>query len=246
MSVKAFELIDQNNDFILINKTSGINFHDEGDINSGLFNQVKESMNLTELYPVHRLDKLTSGLLLFAKNKLTANRFLTLFNEHKIEKYYLALSDKKPKKKQGTIKGDMAKSRRGSWKLLRQIENPAISQFFSFGLGQIKNDVTEQLNREKANKNIRLFIIKPHSGKTHQIRVALNSVSSPILGDDLYGGEPSDRGYLHAYALRFILNDVSYEYVLTPNSGTYFIDLCVQSSIKEKLLTPWNLSWPKM
>lgn len=246
MSSKAFELIDQNNDFILINKAAGVSFHDEGDLNSGLFNQVKKSLNLTELYPVHRLDKITSGLLLFAKNKLTANHFLTLFNEHKIEKYYLALSDQKPKKKQGIIKGDMVKSRRGAWKLLRQLDNPAISQFFSFGLGEITNNGSEQLNNNQTKKNIRLFIIKPHSGKTHQIRVALSSLSSPVLGDELYGANTTDRGYLHAYALRFTLNNVEYEYVLAPNSGNYFQSKGVLSSINENLLAPWSLSWPKV
>ena len=51
----------------------------------------------------------------------------------------------------------MAKSRRGMFKLMRSMENPAITQFFSYALGDGK----------------RLYLLKPHSGKTHQLRVAL-------------------------------------------------------------------------
>lgn len=242
MLSNLFEVVEQNNNFVVINKAAGVNFHDEGEINLGLFNQVKQQLSLLELYPVHRLDKMTSGLIVFAKNKATANEFLTLFSEHKIEKYYLALSDLKPKKKQGIIKGDMAKSRRGTWKLLRTFDNPAISQFFSFGLGQITSN--------QKNKSLRLFIIKPHSGKTHQIRVALNSLSAPILGDVIYNSYTNDnlpdRGYLHAYALRFSLNNTQYEFILPPNSGEYFTHSDIQQSIKNNIAIPWDLPWPKV
>lgn len=238
MTHPAFQLIDQTDDFIVINKSPEINFHDEGELNQGLFNQVKQYLALSELYPVHRLDKMTSGLLLLATNKAAARHFQQLFSEHLIEKYYLALSDQKPKKKQGLIKGDMAKSRRGAWKLLRTFEHPAISQFFSYGLGN----------------GLRLFLIKPHSGKTHQIRVALASIGGQILGDALYGKQHStaqvkeadeiqaDRGYLHAYALNFDWHGQQYQYVLTPMQGQHFKSL----SLPAEITSPWALNWPKV
>ena len=65
-----FSVVDEQADFIVINKSPDCNFHDEGDLAGGLFNQVKTTRNLAELYPVHRLDKMTSGLLIFAKNKI--------------------------------------------------------------------------------------------------------------------------------------------------------------------------------
>ena len=117
-----------------------------------------------KLYSVHRLDKMTSGLLLLAKSPQIAAQLTALFTTHQIQKYYLAISDKKPKKKQGLIKGGMQKSRRGMWKLTKEKNNLAITQFFSYSLGNGK----------------RLFVIKPHSGKTHQIRVALKSIGSAI------------------------------------------------------------------
>jgi len=226
----AFTLIDHQPNFIVVNKREGINFHDEGEIGAGLFNQVKQHLQLTELYPVHRLDKITSGLVIMAKNLATAQQFQQLFANHQLEKYYIALSDQKPKKKQGLIKGDMEKSRRGTYKLMRSQNNPAISQFFSYSI----------------SNGLRLFIIKPHSGKTHQIRVALNSIGSPIIGDSsYYASSNADRGYLHAYALRFNLNEQAYHYVCPPYQGELFTQTDCQVAI-EQLSLPWQLNWPQL
>ncbi len=211
-------------------KPAGIGFHVEDILGSGLFSQTKWLYGYIELYPVHRLDKITSGLIIFAKNKATATAFQQLFEQHEIQKYYLALSDKKPSKKQGLIKGDMVKSRRSTWKLLRSQNNPAISQFFSYNV----------------NDGKRLFIIKPHSGKTHQIRVALSSIGSPIIGDpNYYPTSQADRGYLHAFALQFTLNDTLYSYVNQPTVGDEFIKSAVMSQI-DNLSNPWLLPWPNI
>ena len=179
---------------------------------------------------------MTSGLMLLATNAKAAAAFGELFSEHKVEKFYLALSDKKPKKKQGLVKGDMAKSRRGMWKLLRSHKNPAITQFFSFALS---GDQQGQ----------RLYLLKPRSGKTHQIRVALTSLGAPIIGDPLYYPEVAkqnaDRGYLHAYSLRFELFGNRYQYLLPPNQGKLFTSSEVKQQL-EGLEQPWLLSWPKL
>jgi tRNA pseudouridine32 synthase/23S rRNA pseudouridine746 synthase len=245
----SIDIIDNNEDFIVINKAPNVNFHDEDELGKGLFNQVKQNCQATELYPVHRLDKMTSGLIIFAKTKVAAQVFGELFQQHQMEKYYIAISDKKPIKKQGLIKGDMAKSRRGMWKLLRTQLNPAISQFFSYGL----------------NHGKRLYLIKPHSGKTHQIRVALSSIGSPILGDPSYYPRDiesnskinetnkveskieneADRGYLHAYALRFRFNNTEYCYQLAPTYGDEFLSHTCQEKLAE-LGQPWQLNWPRI
>ena len=226
---KHFTVIDDQANFVVINKVAGINFHDEDKLGNGLFNQVKQQLKLEELYPVHRLDEMTSGIVIMAKNLATTQQFQQLFNDHNIEKYYVALSDKRPKKKQGLIKGDMAKSRRGCYKLLRSQKNPAITQFCSYSI----------------TNGIRLFLLKPHSGKTHQIRVALNSIGAPILGDNRYTGGEADRGYLHAYALKFTFNEHQYEYLCAPNSGELFLQASTQAVLSQ-LQLPWQLNWPKV
>lgn len=229
MILKSITVIDEQDDFIIVNKPADIGFHDD-EHSQGFFNQVKVALSQSELYPVHRLDKMTSGLLIIAKNKATATQFQQLFEHKKIEKYYLAISDKKPSKKQGVIKGDMVKSRRGMWKLMRSQINPAISQFFSYSLTEGK----------------RLFLVKPHSGKTHQIRVALNSIGSPIIGDpSYYSTSIADRGYLHAFALCFTLHQQNYYYVAQPSEGRQYLQETALGITKE-LLTPWELTWPKL
>lgn len=232
MTAQRLNVIDHQADFLVIDKPQNLSFHDEESLGSGLFSQIKSQLqtqfSLTELYPVHRLDKMTSGLIIVAKNSATARAFQQLFEQHRVEKYYLAIAEGKPKKKQGLIKGDMEKSRRGMWKLLRTMNNPAISQFLSY---------------TTAPKQ-RLYLIKPHSGKTHQIRVALNSIGVPILGDPLYNNDiNTDRGYLHAFALRFTLNNKQYQYCLTPNNGNVFTNASTLEVIN-KMTPPWQLAWP--
>jgi len=88
----------------------------------------------------------------------------------------------------------------------------------------------------------RFFLIKPHTGKTHQIRVALKSLGSPIAGDERYAqvddARKEERGYLHAYALRFCLNDESFEFVVPPDKGERF----VSSECKNQLIL-WDKPW---
>lgn len=221
-----FQIIDRQPGFIVVDKPAGIGFHDEsGQI--GFFNLVKSSLSLSELYPVHRLDKMTSGLLLLATTKEMATIFQQLFEDKQIEKYYLAISDQKPKKKQGLIKGDMEKSRRGMWKITRTTNNPAISQFFSYSL---------------INKR-RLFVVKPLTGKTHQIRVALASIGSPIIGDVYYSKSEADRGYLHAYCLKFSLQGQHYCYQKAPSTGELFLSEHCSCQLAQ-IRAPYLLNWP--
>lgn len=225
-----FNIVDNNQLFAVIDKPPNLNFHDD-EAGMGFFNQVKQQLAAEHLYPVHRLDKITSGLIIVAKSQVVAQQFQQLFEQRKIEKFYLAISDKKPKKKQGLIRGDMQKARRGSWKLLKTTLNPAITQFFSYA------PIT----------HCRLFLLKPHTGKTHQLRVALNSLGSAILGDPTYNqNSSSDRGYLHAYSLRFTLDDTDYSYQSMPCVGKLFLEDDIQHFIANKLAQPWQLTWPNI
>jgi tRNA pseudouridine32 synthase/23S rRNA pseudouridine746 synthase len=224
------EIIFQNNDFIVIHKQPNTNFHSEGG-EIGVFEELKQFLRLSELYPVHRLDKITSGLLVMAKNKMTNDELCDQFKNKLITKFYVAISQKKPKKKQGAIIGDMAPSRRGAFKLLTTKTNPAITQFFSKSL----------------REGMRLFLLHPLTGKTHQLRVALKSLGSAILGDPLYsdGEACGDRAYLHAYFLGFSVKGERYEFSAVPNSGEYFTDEIFRDAFKE-YQNPCSLSWPKI
>jgi tRNA pseudouridine32 synthase/23S rRNA pseudouridine746 synthase len=226
-----YRVIENHKDFLLIDKHPGIDFH-KGSKPAGLVDILKSDLVIKELYTVHRLDRVTSGLLLFAKTSEAAKDLSRQFRNRQVEKYYLAISDGRPKKKQGLVKGDMERARRGGWKLLRSMQKPAITQFLSYSLGD----------------RLRLFILKPHTGKTHQLRVALKSIGAPVLGDPLYhkkGDSRPDRTYLHSYALRFYLGGAGYEFVHRPDRGELFNSDIIVSWINthEK---PWELKWPSV
>lgn len=216
-------LIYDHPSFVIVSKPDGENFHSEEE--AGFVVRMSEQLGIP-LFPVHRLDKMTSGLLILAKSGEAAAEFTRLFEAREIEKYYLAISTRKPKKKMGWIKGDMAKARRGDYKLLSTMENPAVTQFVSASL----------------RPNERAFLIKPHTGKTHQIRVALKAIGSPIAGDERYANADEARkevrGYLHAYALRFTYGGEAFSFVLPPDEGErYLSDECT------KQLEMWNNPW---
>ena len=220
------DIIYQTDDFIIIYKPCGISVHkDQSEI--GLTTLLAEQFGVPQVWLVHRLDKVTSGLLILALNAESAAEFSRLFSEHKIHKTYLALSNQKPKKKQGLIIGDMKKARDGAWKLCQTKENPAITRFASVS----------------CEPNLRLFILKPQTGKTHQLRVAMKSLGSPILGDGLYGKntEKIDRTYLHAAQLEFdYLNDFISVTSLPPQ-GQFWIKSSVFEQIKAYLVKPFLL-----
>ncbi len=209
--------------FIIAVKNAGVNFHSEEE--AGFVVQVSQEVGIP-LFPVHRLDKMTSGLVILAKTSEAAAQFGKMFENREVEKYYLAISMRKPKKKQGWVKADMGAARRGDYKLLPTMDNPAITQFISCAL----------------RTHERFFLIKPHAGKTHQIRVALKSLGSPCAGDERYANadeaRKEDRGYLHAYALRFRLYDETFEFVSPPDEGERFL-----SPECTKKLALWNKPW---
>lgn len=227
-----YQLVENNSEFVVIYKKPGTNFHSEsGEL--GLFETVKQQEGFTELFPVHRLDKVTSGLLVMAKTLEINQQLTSAFRLRQVQKFYLAISAKKPNKKQGLIKGDMVPSRRGAWKLLTTQNNPAETQFFSKSICAGR----------------RLFMIKPHTGKTHQIRVALKSLGAPIVGDALYGDAVQnavyDRCYLHAYSLAFSLAGKQYRFTELPREGEFFSDAVFLSALQE-WREPWALSWPQL
>jgi len=205
MTEEKFNVIYENDDFLAVDKPANCSFHNKGEV-IGVHRLLKKQLK-ADIWPVHRLDELTSGILLFAKNKSAAKQFGQQFEQREIFKTYIALSDKKPKKKQGMIVGDMQKSRSGNWKLCKTILNPAKTYFKSHSLVP----------------KIRMFWVTPTTGKTHQIRVALKAIGAPILGDKRYSGSDADRGYLHACRLTFNWNGRQIDIRCEPTFGEYFL-----------------------
>lgn len=227
-----YSIIDEHNDFLVVCKHQGVCVHSEPE-QIGLIAQLKKDLQLENLFPVHRLDKVTSGLLVCAKSQSAASELSQLFQHRQVEKYYLAISDQKPKKKQGLVIGDMERGRRSSWKLCHSKNNPAVTQFFSYSLGGGR----------------RVFLLKPKTGKTHQLRVALKSLGAPIIGDRLYGHPQTIPFgiYLHAFVLAFSYQGEEYRYTHMPDdwfSEVSDVGRALQEEVRTTITKPWTLPWP--
>ena len=225
----AVPVVFEHQDFIIVLKPTSVTMH-RADGNASIL-ALLHQQGYEDLFLVHRLDAATSGLLILAKHQAAATVLSSMFQERQIEKYYLALSDKKPIKKQGHILGDMKNIRSGNYALTRDQSNPAYTQFLS------------QLVNLGSGQPPRLFVLKPFTGKTHQLRVALKSLGSPILGDQRYAKSEADRMYLHAWALKFKYLDKAYQFAVMPTEGALFQSPEFQ---QHPLLQPmpWTLKWP--
>ncbi len=214
-----YEIVADEKDFLVAHKPPDIAVQgSEG--SPGFLHLLRVHTGLPSLQMVHRLDKVTSGLFLVAKNSAAARTLTSLFRKHEIRKWYLAISDGIPRKKQGVIRGNMIRSRRGTWKLTRKQSNPAITRFVSRSL----------------LPGLRLFLLIPQTGKTHQVRVALKALGSPVLGDPLYWNpkrftEKPDRTYLHAYGLAFSFSGKNYSFRCLPRQGRLFLSESFQHTL---------------
>jgi 23S rRNA pseudouridine1911/1915/1917 synthase len=133
----------------------------------------------------HRLDKETSGVLLFALEK-RANKSLSLsFRERRVKKEYLAWVEGSPREDSWMSDMDIGKVG-GEYKAVRQ------------GEGKEARTVFRVLRREESRT---LVLAEPLTGRTHQIRIHLAESGHPIQGDRSYGAKPDRRLYLHARRL---------------------------------------------
>lgn len=197
------------------------------DAQCGIVTLLRNQLQEPELFLCHRLDDGTSGCLILARNSSAAATLSELFATRNIQKFYVAMAYGKPRKKQGTIKGDMINRRRGQHILTKTLENPAITQFFS----------------QSVSPGLRGYIVRPLTGKTHQIRVALKSVGAPILGDTLYGKDDADRLYLHALRVCFTYQGTAFSVSCPVNTGQAFLSQTGQYWLGT-LSEPEHLPWP--
>lgn len=149
---------------------------------------------------MHRLDKDTSGVILFTKNRTVNKTVSQMFSEHDFTKEYLAVCEVKPgfslsqtftvEKFMGRVTG---LSKAGKWGTVPQSK------------GGVYSKTDFQILSETTIEGKKCFVIKCllFTGRTHQIRVHLSEAGIPILGDELYGGKPAKRMYLHASKLAF-------------------------------------------
>jgi 23S rRNA (cytosine1962-C5)-methyltransferase len=170
---------------LVINKPAGMNTHAPSPFaGEGIYDWLKHrEPRWANLAIIHRLDKETSGVIVFGKTPL-ANRSLTeQFTQRLVGKKYLLLTDRSPKQKEFVTKTKIARIG---------------ERYASATNGEKAETKFRVLNQQSPLGNRQLIEAEPLTGRTHQIRVHAAENGFPILGDTLYGGSPYQRVCLHA------------------------------------------------
>ena len=185
--------IDDN--IVVINKPSGILSHAKGALNDEFtaaeFFRRYTTYNLESNRPgiIHRLDRDTSGVMIGARNAETAVLLQKQFSDRKVKKTYYAILAGIPKLAKANI--DLPIER-----------NPSAPS--TFRVGSNGKSATTRYEVVASDEKYAMVKLQPQTGRTHQLRVHMKYINTPILGDKIYG-KAADRLYLHAFSLEITI-----------------------------------------
>lgn len=187
---ETLPILYQDSDLVIINKPSGLLVHRNTDSDGRPALQILRDQMGEWVYPVHRIDRGTSGILVFARTPEIARHMSEQFEAGTVKKVYLALcrgADPELTRVDAPIPRDLGGPPR-----------PATTEFRFLGAFEGRYG---------------LYEVHPHSGRRHQIRIHLKHASHPIIGDVRYGKGEHNRAFrerfgfhrlaLHALALTF-------------------------------------------
>ena len=192
-------VIENNENFIVINKPAGIAVQSGTKSFKNVVDTLRETKYFEDSKPyiVHRLDKETSGILIVAKTREYAQLFTSLFRIRKIHKTYLAVVYGEVSKEIKVLEDDL---------VLYEKERKIVQK------------ATSYLKILKASSDYSLLELRPITGRKHQLRKQLYNIGNSIIGDDKYyvkrGKDfiKSKNLMLHAYEIKFMINNVKYNF----------------------------------
>jgi 23S rRNA pseudouridine955/2504/2580 synthase len=191
-------IIDNNDDFIVLNKNSGISVQGGTKSKKNLIDIFSKSsiFNNTKPFSVHRLDKDTSGVFIMAKNRSAAQLLTSLFRLRKVHKTYLAICHGELSSNSGILEGDLTRYDNDK-KIVEKAKT-----------------IYKVLDK---NSICSLVEMKPITGRKHQLRKQLYQLGNPIYGDKKYKFTNTDKAInknlmLHSYQIKFMINDKKYTY----------------------------------
>ena len=198
-------IIENNENFIVINKPSGIAVQSGTKSFKNVVDTLRETKYFEDSKPyiVHRLDKETSGILIVAKTREYAQLFTSLFRIRKIHKTYLAVVYGEVPKEIKVLEDDL---------ILYEKERKIIQK------------ATSYIKILKSSSDYSLLELRPITGRKHQLRKQLYNIGNSIIGDDKYyvkrGKDfiKSKNLMLHAYEIKFMINNVKYNFRADFNS----------------------------
>ena len=193
------KIIYENTDFIVCEKPTGmLTLPSESDEKS-LIDIISEQIGKKLLYPVHRLDRMTGGLVVFAKHKRAASELSVIFAEHKNEKQYFCVVHGIPEKEERSYTDLLFADKKANKAYITDKARKGVKEArLSYRLLQ---------TRRHKEKEISLLEVSLYTGRMHQIRAQLSHHGHPLLGDGKYGSkENSCSVALHAYRLAFSYN----------------------------------------
>jgi 23S rRNA pseudouridine955/2504/2580 synthase len=198
LSLSSSLFIENNENFVVINKPSGIAVQSGTKSRKNIIDILKDTKEFQGYLPytVHRIDKETTGILIVAKNRKYAQLFTSLFRIRKIHKTYLGLTLGSFEKSKGTLKDEL---------------------FHYEGDKKVKTIAITHYKVLDSNNNYTLLKLNPETGRKHQLRKQLLIHGNPILGDTKYRltqnrQKTNNNLMLHAYKINFSISNTKYNY----------------------------------
>ncbi|MBK5223831.1 MAG: class I SAM-dependent methyltransferase [Acidimicrobiia bacterium] len=169
---------------VVVNKPAGVNTHRaDPHGQEGLYEWVQRQRPGRTLSILHRLDKATSGILVFGAST-EANRSLTRqFEQRSVAKTYELL-----------VRRDPRRPTSATCELPIEVSGRS---------GNVDRAASTSFDRRSVGERVELHVAHPHTGRTHQVRIHAAELGMAVIGDTEHGGAPGNRLFLHAAALRF-------------------------------------------